>query len=241
MNLKDAAEKKAVETFVNHQLKKLEKEPVETFKNLMGYAKKLKVFEDETFDKAIRVADDPNNGWTKYGIDIAQNIDRNILYKTIMNFGYEASLYGSKVREKHRQELGTKLNHNSMDDPTYDEKVLERKDFDFTVLGGYMGPDISAMGIRFVTGGPMNYGNYSNPELDKEFELANIATEYEDRAVHYRRIQEILYEDLPVVYFSNKGVEYPIKNYVKGSPADEATPYTTEAEFSRVWIDPSLR
>ncbi len=139
------------------------------------------------------------------------------------------------------KEMGIKLNHNSMDDPTYDEKVLERKDFDFTVLGGYMGPDISAMGIRFVTGGPMNYGNYSNPELDKEFELANIATEYEDRAVHYRRIQEILYEDLPVVYFSNKGVEYPIKNYLKGSPADEATPYTTEAEFSRVWIDPSLR
>lgn len=118
MNLKDAAEKKAIETFVNHQLKKLEKEPVETFKNLMGYAKKLKVFEDETFDKAIRVADDPNNGWTKYGIDIAQNIDRNILYKTIMNFGYEASLYGSKVREKHRQELGTNLPWTILFDPT---------------------------------------------------------------------------------------------------------------------------
>lgn len=118
MGLKDAAEKKAVETFVNHELTKLEKDPIGTFKNLMGYAKKLKVFEDETFDKAIRIADDPNNGWTKFGIDLAQNIDRNILFKTIMNFGYEASLHGSKIRAKHREELGTNIPWTILFDPT---------------------------------------------------------------------------------------------------------------------------
>ena len=63
MNLKDAAEKKAVETFVNHELKKLEKEPVETFKNLMGYAKKLKVFEEETRESFTEMtrSDDSSN------------------------------------------------------------------------------------------------------------------------------------------------------------------------------------
>ncbi|MCI6609707.1 MAG: radical SAM protein [Ezakiella sp.] len=118
MGLKEAAEKKAVETFVNHELTKLEKDPIGTFKNLMGYAKKLKVFEDETFDKAIRIADDPDNGWTKFGIDLAQNIDRNILFKTIMNFGYEASLRGSKIRAKNREELGTNLPWTILFDPT---------------------------------------------------------------------------------------------------------------------------
>lgn len=139
------------------------------------------------------------------------------------------------------KEIGIKLNHNSMDDATYDEKVLDRQDFDFTVLGGYQGPDISSMAIRFITDGPMNYGNYSNSEIDEEFRLGNIATQPEDRAVHYRKIQEILREDLPVVFFSDKGELYPIKSYVKGSPADEATEFTTEAEFSRVWIDESLK
>ena len=118
MGLKDFAERKAVDAFVKHELTKLEKDPQGTFINLMGYAKKMNVFEDETFNKAIRVAEDDNNGWTKYGIDIAKNIDRNILYKTLMNFGYEASLYGSKIREKYREEWGTNLPWTILFDPT---------------------------------------------------------------------------------------------------------------------------
>ena len=118
MGLKDFAERKVVDTFVRRELTKLEKDPQGTFINLMGYAKKMNVFEDETFDKAIRVAEDDNNGWTKYGIDIAKNIDRNILYKTLMNFGYEASLYGSKVRAKYREEWGTNLPWTILFDPT---------------------------------------------------------------------------------------------------------------------------
>ena len=118
MGLKDFAERKVVDTFVKHELTKLEKDPQGTFINLMGYAKKMNVFEDETFNKAIRVAEDDNNGWTKYGIDIAKNIDRNILYKTLMNFGYEASLYGSKIREKYREEWGTNLPWTILFDPT---------------------------------------------------------------------------------------------------------------------------
>ncbi len=118
MGLKDFAERKVVDTFVKHELTKLEKDPQGTFINLMGYAKKMNVFEDETFNKAIRVAEDDNNGWTKYGIDIAKNIDRNILYKTLMNFGYEASLYGSKVRAKYREEWGTNLPWTILFDPT---------------------------------------------------------------------------------------------------------------------------
>lgn len=118
MGLKDFAERKAVDAFVKHELTKLEKDPQGTFINLMGYAKKMNVFEDETFNKAIMVAEDDNNGWTKYGIDIAKNIDRNILYKTLMNFGYEASLYGSKIREKYREEWGTNLPWTILFDPT---------------------------------------------------------------------------------------------------------------------------
>ncbi len=139
------------------------------------------------------------------------------------------------------KEIGIKLTHNGMDDPTYDEKVLEKKDFELTVLGGYQGPDIASMGSRFQTGGPMNYGNYSSEEMDKELNAGNTATTLEDRAVHYKRVQEILREDLPVVFFWDRGTQYPIKNYVKGSPADEAREEVSESEFSQVWIDESLK
>ncbi len=139
------------------------------------------------------------------------------------------------------KEIGIKLTHNGMDDPSYDEKVLDKKDFELTVLGGYQGPDIAAMGSRFQTGGPMNYGNYSSEEMDTELNLGNIATTLEDRAVHYKKVQEILRADLPVVFFWDRGTQYPIKSYVKGSPADEAKDEVSEAEFSQVWIDESLR
>lgn len=97
------------------------------------------------------------------------------------------------------------------------------------------------MGSRFQTGGPMNYGNYSSEEMDKELNAGNTATTLEDRAVHYKRVQEILREDLPVVFFWDRGTQYPIKNYVKGSPADEAREEVSESEFSQVWIDESLK
>lgn len=133
--------------------------------------------------------------------------------------------------------IGIKLNHNSMDDPSYDEKVLAKKDFELTVLGGYQGPDIAAMGSRFQTGGPMNYGIYSSEEMDKELALGRAATSVEERAKHYKRIQEILREDLPVVFFWDRGSMYPIKSYVKGMPAAEGAELMSESEFTMVWLE----
>lgn len=39
-----------------------------------------------------------------------------------------------------------------MDDPTYDEKVWFGRGFKLTMLGGYQGPDISAISNRFAAG-----------------------------------------------------------------------------------------
>lgn len=145
------------------------------------------------------------------------------------------------VLKEQFKEIGIKLTHNGMDDPTYDEKVLNKKDFELTALGGYQGPDIAAMGSRFQTGGPMNYGNYSSEEMDSLLEGGNTATSLEERAPYYKKIQELLRKDLPVVFFWDRGTQYPIKNYVKGSPADEAASEVSESEFSQVWIDKNLK
>ena len=135
------------------------------------------------------------------------------------------------------EEMGIKLSHNSLDDAAYDKLVLEDKKFDFTVLGGYQGPDISAMASRFSTDGPMNYGLYASKEMDKELKAGNEATKQEDRAVHYKNVQEILRKDLPVVFFSDKGAPIVLKAYIKGHPATEASDISSEAEYSNIWID----
>ncbi|MDY6066011.1 MAG: ABC transporter substrate-binding protein [Finegoldia sp.] len=135
-------------------------------------------------------------------------------------------------------EFGIKLNHNSMDDPTYDQKVLEKKDFELTVLGGYMGPDISSLSNRFGTGGFINYGLYSSEEMDALLEEGIRTTDPEKRAQPYKKIQELLRKDLPAVFFSDKyGTDY-VKSYLKGFPAsDEAKEFCSEAEYTYLWLD----
>ncbi len=137
------------------------------------------------------------------------------------------------------EEIGIKLEHNSMDDGTYDQKVLEQQDFEISLLGGYIGPDVSAMATRFGTDQPMNYGLYSSEEMDTELELGRTEVEPEVRAEHYYRVQEILREDLPAVFFWDRGSQMATKAYVKGHPAaDEAAKeLTSEAEFTYVWLD----
>lgn len=141
------------------------------------------------------------------------------------------------VLKSNFDEIGIKLNHNSMDDAAYDAKILDDKNFELTVLGGYQGPDISSITSRFSTEGPMNYGLYSSEEMDTALKNGNIATELEDRAVYYKEVQEILRNDLPVVFFADKGSVIPIKSYVKGHPASEAKENSSEAEFSHIWLD----
>lgn len=135
------------------------------------------------------------------------------------------------------EEMGIKLSHNSLDDAAYDKLVLEDKKFDFTVLGGYQGPDISAMASRFSTDGPMNYGLYDSEEMNAELKAGNEATKQEDRAVHYKKVQEILRRDLPVVFFSDKGSPIVLKAYIKGHPATESSATASEAEYSAIWIN----
>lgn len=141
------------------------------------------------------------------------------------------------VLKENFKEMGIKLSHNSLDDAAYDKLVLEDKKFDFTVLGGYQGPDISAMGSRFSTTGPMNYGQYDSKEMNDELAAGNEATKQEDRAVHYKKVQEILRKDLPVVFFSDKGSPIVLKSYIKGHPATEASDTSSEAEYTNIWMN----
>ena len=41
------------------------------------------------------------------------------------------------------------------------------KDFDICLMGGFMGPDPSALVNRIGTGGGSNYGSYSNTKVDE--------------------------------------------------------------------------
>ena len=137
------------------------------------------------------------------------------------------------------EEIGIKLTHNSMDDGTYDEKVLEKQDFELTGLSGYIGPDITAIETRFGTDKPMNYGLYSSEKMDELLEKGRKEVDPEKRAEIYKEIQSLLREDIPVVFFWNMGGKMVTKSYVKGHPMadEESRKINGEIEFTNIWLD----
>jgi len=53
---------------------------------------------------------------------------------------------------------------------------------------------------KLRTGDRGNYGGYSNPEVDRLIELAEITSDPRERATAYRAAQAIVYEDAPMIF-----------------------------------------
>lgn len=135
------------------------------------------------------------------------------------------------------EEIGIKLEHDSLDDPTYDQRVLEDFDFDLTLLGGFIGPNITALNNKYMTGGVMNYGHYSNEKVDELLKAAMVEPDMEKAAELYKEVQSIVREDLPIVYFRNFGYTGFLKDYIKGHPSNESKETSSEYELTSVWLD----
>ncbi|OLD35556.1 MAG: hypothetical protein AUI83_27335 [Armatimonadetes bacterium 13_1_40CM_3_65_7] len=70
------------------------------------------------------------------------------------------------------------------------------------------------------------YG-YSNPTLDKLIEQARIETDVTKRAALYRQIQQIGYEDVPVVYLGYGTTPVALRSWIRG--------WYTNPMFSLQW------
>lgn len=125
-----------------------------------------------------------------------------------------------------------------MDDPTYDAKILADFDFEMTLLGGYIGPDVSDIDAKFGTDGGMNYGRYSRKEVDELLAAGLKETDPEKRAEIYKEVQGYLREDLPMVFFRNFGYTGFLKDYIKGHPSTESRKTSSEYELTSVWLAP---
>jgi peptide/nickel transport system substrate-binding protein len=142
-----------------------------------------------------------------------------------------------EVLKSNFKEFGIDLQVNAMDDAAYDEKVWFGRDFELTMLGGYQGPDISAIGNRIGVGTSMNLGEYNNPRVEELLKQGVILSSEEDRAPIYKEMQKILSEDLPNIFLYEKGAKIVVKSYVKGHPAGEAVEKASESEYTYIWLD----
>lgn len=210
-------------------------------KALKGVGQKAEYFISPVYDWALN----ENAKLPERDIEKAKSLLEEAGYKADENGIYFSTTIDTfpgfedvvEVVQANFKEFGIDLKVNAMDDAAYDEKVWFGHDFEMTILGGYQGPDISAIGSRIGTDGSMNLGEYSNPRVDELLAEGLVLTTEEERAPKYKEIQEILAEDLPMVFFNEKGAKIIVKSYVKGHPGTEACEKASESEFTYVWLD----
>lgn len=85
------------------------------------------------------------------------------------------------------------------------------------------------------TGAGRNYGEYSNPEIDKLFEEGRREFDKDKRAKIYGKIHKILYEDQPYTWLYFRNSFYGFNKDLRGYVFSPRGPYGYGPGFSSLW------
>ena len=114
------------------------------------------------------------------------------------------------------------------------DKFASEGDYDVILYGGYTGntsDPAAKLNAFFKTGGGTNYNGYSNEDVDRKLEEMDSMAPGEERNAAAIEIQEIVEEDLPVIYLIDSqfhaAVTEDLANYVPYG----GDYYTITAEF----------
>jgi peptide/nickel transport system substrate-binding protein len=213
---------------------------------LKEIGQKATTYMSPLYDWAVN--SDPEAAVPAFNIDTAKeylsktsltpDADGIYLKLTVDTYNYEPFPDLVQVMKSQLAKIGIEITINLLEYAAWDEKVNVNKDYVVTLTGGYQGPDASALGQRIVTDGPLNFLNYSNPEIDRLFSEALELPTFELRAPKYKEAQLILAKDVPMVVISEWLGYIPYLSYVKGHPAEqEVVDKTAFGEFTYMWLD----
>lgn len=172
-----------------------------------AYAKDLKI---PGFDKvaAARLLDEA--GWKQVGSGTrtAQSVS-GVRDGTPLRFRFLSfptfALYGQLIKAQ-LGEIGVDVQLETADNAPFADRVFVRRDFDTNVISYCNGTD-PEVGVRRMYDsaqiGPVAFSNssaYRNANVTKLFEDASTSSSVSLRSSIYRKIQEILVEDLPYIW-----------------------------------------
>lgn len=169
---------------------------------------------------------------------LTKDANGNYLSITVDTYNYEPFPDLAQVMKDQLGKIGIDVKINMLEYAAWDEKVSVNKDYTIALTGGYQGPEASNLADRIVTGGYLNFLNYSNPDIDKLMAEGAALPTFELRAPKYRQAQAILAQDVPMVLISEWLGYIPYMSYVKGHPASaDAVDKTAFGEMTYVWMD----
>jgi peptide/nickel transport system substrate-binding protein len=135
-------------------------------------------------------------------------------------------------------EVGLRVRVTALPLNDWIDRVIQRKDFDLTLISGSQGPDPENLSFRFGsrTANP-NLG-YASPELDAALAEGAATVDLEQRARSYHRAQEILARDLPIAPLAEAVTVTVFRRNVRGLPHAEGRGLVPNYDFSLVRVRP---
>jgi oligopeptide transport system substrate-binding protein len=115
-------------------------------------------------------------------------------------------------------DIGIKLQvHYETNWKKFEEMLISYKTpmFRYTWYADFPDPD-NFLGILFHSKSKYNYIGYHNPEVDRIFDRAKVGTDYLKRMEMYRKVEEIVLEDSPIVPIINQIFQQAYQPYVRG-------------------------
>jgi len=133
------------------------------------------------------------------------------------------------------KEVGIEVVLQELEIGAWIEKCVVNQDFEITILNGFQGPDPSNLRTRFGTNGNLNVNQYSNEVVDEHLALGASKSTPAERAEHYKKVQEILHQELPMHPVGEVAAVNTFRTYLKGLPWTEALGKVTFSDFSLTW------
>jgi len=101
------------------------------------------------------------------------------------------------------KEAGIELTVNAQEYLAWDQTVNELSGapgtFCMALMGGFQGPDPSALASRIGSEGMSNLGKYSNAEIDQLLAEANANGDQTYRQERYFRVQQIMHDEMAII------------------------------------------
>jgi ABC-type transport system substrate-binding protein len=144
------------------------------------------------------------------------------------------------VAQANLKEAGINMQIEMIEMNAWIDKVLISGNYDVTFLGGDQGPDISSIGNRIGTFGPVNAGRYSNDTVNDLLAQGTQTDDQAERARIYKEIQQIMADELPMVITNEMGLKYAVSSRIHGVPMidDAARGKVGKMSYALVWMEP---
>jgi peptide/nickel transport system substrate-binding protein len=152
-------------------------------------------------DKARRLLAEA--GWTRNSDGLLVKDGRPFSFELLTNQGNDERKKIAEIVQAQLRELGVTVEIRPLEWSALLKEYIKKRNFEAIVLGWGIGIDPDQYVVWHSSqSGPdqLNHISYANPEVDRLLEAGRTSCVQAERVKYYRQLQEVLADDLPLVF-----------------------------------------